>query len=203
MKRLSQSNVRNLLLPVLLALTLFLYACAGDPDTLPEKPAPHPPPTEETDNTVASQKDEPSVPKAEEETGVRVDGEYVLSEEAYQETKRDLAELVQELNTIIASKDYQKWLSYLTDEYRDHFSSMDVLKEQSNSPLLKKYDIVLRSLRDYFHYVVVGSRQNVRLDEIKALDKDRVRAYMYINEKPVIIYELQKVDGEWKIGIID
>jgi CRISPR/Cas system endoribonuclease Cas6 (RAMP superfamily) len=78
-----------------------------------------------------------------------------------------------------------------------------VLRTQSESPLLKKYNIVLRSLQDYFHYVVVGSRQNVRLDEIKALDENRVRAYMYINESPVIIYELQRTDGRWKIGIIE
>ena len=126
-------------------------------------------------------------------------GEYVLDEATYKKTKEDLTNLISNLNSIIAAKDYDTWLTYLTKKYYDYYSDPEVLKEQSESPLLKKYNIVLRSLKDYFNYVVVGSRKNVRLDEIKAIDADHIKAYMYVKGTPVIIYELVKINGNWKI----
>jgi len=112
----------------------------------------------------------------------------------------DIAALIEELNKIIASKDFENWKMYLSDDYIKYYSDPEVLKEKTQSPLLIKYKIVLRSLEDYFNYVVVGSRQNVKLDEIKVLDRNRIKAYMIIKGTPVIIYELVRIDNEWKIG---
>jgi len=112
----------------------------------------------------------------------------------------DIAALIEKLNKIIASKNYENWKIYLSDHYIKYYSDPDVLKEKTQSPLLIKYNIVLRSLEDYFNYVVVGSRQNVKLDEIKVLDRNRIKAYMIIKGTPVIIYELVRIDNEWKIG---
>ncbi|MCK5152932.1 MAG: hypothetical protein KAQ93_01115 [Spirochaetales bacterium] len=123
-----------------------------------------------------------------------------LNESEIQKAETDISELIQELNELIASKNFNEWKNYLSADYIEYYSDPDVLKEKSQSPLLTKYKIVLRSLEDYFNYVVVGSRQNVQLDEIKALDRDRIKAYMFINNKAVIIYELIRIDNNWKIG---
>lgn len=124
---------------------------------------------------------------------------YEMGEEEYQETKKDLSKLVEELNQIIASRNYQKWLTYLTGEYKEYYSDPEVLQEYSEAPLLKKYDIKLRSLKDYFNYVVVASRKDVHIDDIKALSENKVRAYMIVNTEPIVVYTLEKVDGQWKI----
>lgn len=186
------------------SLLMLLFSCASQTpvvmEPVEERVEKEAPPEEKPAEVL---EDEPGIAEEKEPEDDPAPEEYVMSEEDYQETKRNLSELVQELNKIVSSKDYETWLSYLTKEYRDYYSRTSVLKEQSESPLLKKYDVVLRSLRDYFLYVVVGSRQNVRLDEIKAMEEGRVRAYMYINGDPVIIYELQKVDEVWKIGVIN
>jgi len=123
-----------------------------------------------------------------------------LNEIEIQEAETDISELIEELNNIIASRDFLGWKQYLSKDYIDYYSDPAILKEISNKPILTKYKIVLRSLEDYFNYVVVGSRQNVKLDEIKALDRDRIKAYMFINDKAVIIYELIRIDDIWKIG---
>ena len=124
---------------------------------------------------------------------------YEMGEEEYQETKKDLSKLVEELNQIIASRNYQEWQRYLTGEYKEYYSNPEVLQEYSDTPLLKKYDIKLRSLKDYFNYVVVASRKDVRIDDIKALSENKVRAYMIVNNEPIVVYTLEKVDGQWKI----
>ena len=123
-----------------------------------------------------------------------------LNENEIKEAETDIAALISKLNGIIASKDFESWKTYLSDDYIAYYSDPKILTEKSQSPLLIKYKIVLRSLEDYFNYVVVGSRQNVKLDEIKALDRDRIKAYMFINNNAVIIYELIRIDDKWKIG---
>jgi len=123
-----------------------------------------------------------------------------LDKEELEKAETDIAALIEELNTIIASKDFTGWKKQLSSKYILYYSDPEVLKEQSMSPLLKKYKIVLRTIEDYFNFVVVGSRQNVKLDEIKVLDRDRIKAYMFINNTPVIIYELVRIDDTWKIG---
>lgn len=184
------------LLVTLMLVLLIVASCAGNKAVTEVQEPPKVP-------VVQEQPPVQEPPKPQTPANGQAESEFVLSETAYKETKRDLSDLVQELNKIIAAKDYERWLTYLTKEYRDYYSDPTVLRAQSEAPLLKKYNVVLRSLKDYFHYVVVGSRQNVRLDEIKALDENRVRAYMYVDNTPVIIYELQKVDNQWKIGIIE
>jgi len=123
-----------------------------------------------------------------------------LSETEMETVETDISELIEKLNGIIKSKDFIAWKQYLSQDYINYYSDPEVLKEKSQSPLLTKYKIVLRSLEDYFNFVVVGSRQNVKLDEIKALDRDRIKAYMFINNTSVIIYELIRIDNTWKIG---
>ena len=125
--------------------------------------------------------------------------EYQMDQEQYEETKRDLSELVSTLNSIIADEDYDEWLTYLTNEYISYYSDPEVLTELSRSPLLVKYNIKLRSLRDYFTYVVVASRRDVHIDDIKALDENKVKVYMIVNNEPIVVYTLEKVDNRWKI----
>jgi hypothetical protein len=66
-------------------------------------------------------------------------------------------------------------------------------------PILQRNDIVLESLRDYFRWVVVPSRANARLDDLRFATKTDVEAIMSVNGQRVILYHLKKVDGSWKI----
>ncbi len=185
-------------------LVLFTASCATNNGSAAadkqatEKSEAAAPDTTTTDKNAVQQEE-----KQEEPSNSSQEKEFVLDKDTYIKTKEDLSKLVETLNGIIERRDYNTWLSYLSKEYYDYYSSPEVLKEQSESPLLKKYGIVLRSLKDYFNYVVVGSRKNVRLDEIKALDKNHIKAYMYVDGTPVIIYELVKINGEWKITLFD
>jgi hypothetical protein len=127
------------------------------------------------------------------------DGSYQMGAEEYETTKKDLSELVQELNTIISQQNYERWLNYLTREYIEYYSDPKILQEYSSSPTLSKYNIKLRSLKDYFNYVVVASRRDVRIDDISAISENKVKAYMIVNEEPIVVYTLEKIDKRWKI----
>lgn len=185
-----------------ISLLSLLFSCAGtqenkkssvkppgqevrekpEPEKVPEKPEP---PKEK------EKKEEPEAEKS-----------YKMDEKEYKETKKDLSELVSQLNGIIASRNYSKWLTYLTKEYKEYYSDPAVLQKLSEAAVLRKYNIVLRSLKDYFNYVVVQSRRNIQVDDIKAISKGKVKAYMYKDDNPeekLVVYTLEKVDDEWKI----
>jgi len=187
---------------LLLMLSLFLFnACVSDTAVSEPVQDPAPAPVNEASEPEPVSEEpaveEPAEPEPAETPAS--DNEYEMDEEEYEITKRDLSELVQELNKIISSQRYEEWQNYLTQDYIDHYSDPGVLKEYSESPTLSKYNIRLRTLKDYFNYVVVASRRDVRIDDINAISENKVKAYMIVNNEPIVVYTLEKIDDRWKI----
>lgn len=125
-----------------------------------------------------------------------------VSAEVKQTTIVDVRTFIDKLNAIIRNKDYESWTSHLTDVYYAHYSDPAVLAEMSNDPALKRYGVVLRTLRDYFSYVVYPSRQNSRVDDIEFLDKTRIKV-IWVDAKGerLVLYNLEKIGDTWKIAI--
>ncbi len=126
----------------------------------------------------------------------------VVSEELRQSTFVDVKGLISSLNAIIRRRDFDAWRALLTDEYLRHYSDPQTLAELSQQPALRRYNIVLRSLRDFFTYVVYPSRQNDRVDDIEFIDERRVVAYtINAKEERLVLYNLEKIGDTWKIAI--
>ncbi len=128
--------------------------------------------------------------------------DFVVTQEIYEKTFEDVEVLIDRLNSIIRNENFEEWSTYLTEEYREYYSDPAVLREISEDLRKKyRYELRLRSLRDYFLYIVVGSRQEATLDKIDFIDENRLLAYSIVNETPVILYYLAN-DGEgWKIAL--
>ena len=78
----------------------------------------------------------------------------------------------------------------------------------SEQPTLKKANITLRNLNDYFTRVFVPSRNPDRIQidnvDIEFISEYRVRAFTTrVNnaneETREILYDLEKIDNQWKI----
>src|SRR5690242_1537294 len=118
----------------LLTTSLILAACAAVPG-----PVTHPP------DPIPDKKQEP-VP-------------FVATEELKKKTFDEVAQVIQDLDGIIARGDFAQWRSYLSEEYASSRGSPEFLAQASGAAVLKKNGIVLKSLEDYFDNVVVRSRQ--------------------------------------------
>jgi hypothetical protein len=126
-----------------------------------------------------------------------------ITAEMKQETLISVADLILELNRITREKNFDAWQSYLTPEFRVKYSSPSYLAEISEKfVVLRIQKIVLKTLKDYFYYVVYPSHQNDRVDDIDYIGHNRVKA-IYYNEKQEkrVLWDLEKMDGTWKIGI--
>lgn len=120
-----------------------------------------------------------------------------ITRETYDQTKSELEKVVDQLNKITATKDYNKWIEFLSLQYRHDYSNPAVLKVVSETLPIK--GIKLKSLKDYFTYVFVPSRSKIRVDDIQFLTPQRVNVIMKKGEDAVIIYGIENTDGSWKL----
>ena len=137
--------------------------------------------------------------KAAEEVAVGED--FVVTEEIYVRTFEEIEAFIKSLNDIISKKDYETWVTHLSDEYTARTSDPDYLREQSNKPILKKKNITLRGLEDFFFHVVVPSRIEAELDDIEFIDENHVKAVSIVRNRRGLLYLLVRVEDEWKIGV--
>jgi hypothetical protein len=118
------------------------------------------------------------------------------------ETLVDVADLIQELNRITQEKRYEAWLTFLTTDFIEKYSSVEFLGRLSEAPILKRQKISLSTLKDYFDYVVYPSHQNDRVDDIDFIGHNRVKAItLNAKKERLVLWDLEKVGNTWKIGI--
>jgi len=124
-----------------------------------------------------------------------------VSAEVKEMTFVDVKRLIQNLNTVIQTRNYNLWITNLTEDYLEYWSDPDTLARLSESPVLKRQNITLTSLRDYFTHVVYPSRQNDRVDDIEFIGESRIKAII-INPKGerLVLYNLEKIGDTWKIA---
>ncbi len=186
----------------LFIMAALVTSCMSQPPIDQEEPLPADQPVVEepiAEEPAALQQEESTPDTEPEEQGSEVN--FAVTEEVYTKTFDEVKAFVENLNKIIRNKNYQLWLTYLSEEYREHTDDVVNLKEQSEKPILKKNNIVLHSLEDYFYYVVVPSRSQAKLDDIEFIDENRLKAISIIRNNRVLLYLLIRVEGGWKIGL--
>lgn len=120
-----------------------------------------------------------------------------ITKETYDQTKTEMEKIVEQLNRITAAKDYTQWITFLSDDYKQQYSKPSTLKAVSEALPVK--GIKLKSLKDYFMYVFVPSRQNVRVDDINFVSPSRVEVIMKQGNVSLLVYGLENIDGNWKL----
>jgi hypothetical protein len=190
------------LLIVLVGASVLAMSCASPP----AKPAPAAPPAAPAPQPAPSSPKTPASspqPGPAPATGGTASSPttFVATEELYRATFAEVQQVIAEISKIIAAGDYSGWLSYLTADYVASRSSPAFLAAASNSGVLKKNGIVLKTLRDYFDNVVVRSRLQATLDDIQFVDETHVKAIALVQGTPVILYYLVHEGGKWKVGI--
>lgn len=179
---------------MLCACAVFLAGCTT--------PVPERVPVPEAPESVAPQSVPPAQPEAAPaEEPKQQNDEYQVSPEVYEKTFDEVSNTINRLNEIIREQDFQSWKSFLTPAYVAKYSDPQTLKEISLTPILQRNKITLTTLEDYFTWVVVPSRANARLDDLRFLSDDKVEAIMEVKGRAVILYQLRHVDNRWKVDV--
>lgn len=154
---------------------------------------------ENTDSDVAYENESETIQENTEEPVSEKPEEFIITDELYEETFNDINSVINDLNKIIQRMDYDAWLTFLTDNYITETSKPSYLEKWDNDKNLQQKNIVIRSLKDYFDYLVVPRRSNVQLDEIEFKEENRVYAYTIINGVQYLLYNLLRTEDGWKI----
>jgi hypothetical protein len=140
-----------------------------------------------------------------------------VSQEEYNTTIQDIQEMVGRLNDIVRAKNFNAWASFLADSSLEKINSREFLEEKANDlhkknlsnaavrgqDLSRIRKINFRGAQDYFEYVVVPSHTNDHVDEIAFASQTRVTAYTRDEKgQRLILYDLENIDGDWKIIIV-
>jgi hypothetical protein len=127
--------------------------------------------------------------------------EFQVSAEKKQASLVEIRALVDKLNAIIAKKSFTEWRPYLDEDYIHVYSDPVRLKAYStSSPFLKQMKISLKTLEDYFKFVVVPSRADVTVEDITFVDENRVNVWTVVDNERVLLYLLKLYGKEWKIS---
>lgn len=136
------------------------------------------------------------------EVVVTVDSVGITKHE-FEKTKSEIEVVVEDLNKITETQNYDAWLAYLDPDYRKTLTDRAYLDRVSKSlpRALQERKIRLLTLEDYFKYVFVPSRQNIRVDDIQFITPTRVYVIMEISHgQTAAVYILEKnQNGEWKL----
>jgi hypothetical protein len=126
---------------------------------------------------------------------------FEVTPEKKRATLAEIRVLVDKLNAIIARKSFNDWKPHLDQDYIRTFSDPSRLKEYSdNSPFLKQFNVKLKTLEDFFKFVVVPSRADTVVDDISFVDETRVNVFTVVDNEKVLLYLLKLYDKEWKIS---
>jgi hypothetical protein len=127
-----------------------------------------------------------------------------VSQAKYVSTRDEVQKFIEQQNKLIKERNFEAWKSSLSPEYLAQISSKENLKRISEQPAMKTRRIVLRTAQDYFDYVVVPSRADLRVDEIEFISDNRVKAFTITTNKAgeeqrLRLYDLEKVGNSWTI----
>jgi hypothetical protein len=147
----------------------------------------------------------PQTPQEQQTTPPARDGEngdgFVVTKELYTKVFTEIGDLITTLDSVIKEKNYDEWLTYLSDEYVERTGSAGFLQAASSSPLLQNSHVTLKTLKDYFLNVVVPSRAQAALDRLDFIDSAHVKAITIHDGDAIILYLFVRVDDRWVVGI--
>jgi hypothetical protein len=183
-----------------LILLISIFSCASNgPESQPELSARElPPPAFEVPAAARQEAEEV-------ESESDFDPQSITVQEK-ETTMDEMRLLIAEINRVIRAQDYEGWFSYLADDFIAAITSPGYLAQLSeSSQQLRGKNIVLKTPQDYFAYVVVASRENIRvdasLDDIEFLSHNRVKAYTVNARKQRLrLFEFVKAGDAWKIA---
>ncbi|MGP1530362.1 MAG: hypothetical protein ACTTI3_08545 [Treponema sp.] len=155
-------------------------------------------PQQEPPKVETPQLEEPKKEEKKEKSGIVAEFEGVkITKETYVQTKSEIELVVDELNHITAQKDYNRWVSFLAPSYKEMYADQTILKAASEALPIK--GIQLKTLRDYFLYVFVPSRQNIKVDDIQFLSPTQVNVLMLHGKDLLLVYRIEHMENGWKL----
>ncbi|MGI5172016.1 hypothetical protein H0R92_00220 [Treponema sp. OMZ 840] len=122
-----------------------------------------------------------------------------VSYDDFQRDKAAILTVIADLDKSMKNRDYNLWRSYLTPGSISYWNNKFNL--QVIATKLPKKGLTLRNLGDYFTHVFIPSRIDRKVNEIRYIAPSEVKAVEVQDNKDIIYYEFEKIDGRWLVKL--
>ena len=125
--------------------------------------------------------------------------ECTISIDTFTKDKKDVLDTIAELDEIMKKGDYARWLTYVSKESKDYWMNAKRLKELEGRLPVK--GLKLSGLRDYFKYIFIPARAGHTVDEIRYVSDTVVKAVQVKENRDVVYYTFEKIEGKWLLKL--
>lgn len=124
----------------------------------------------------------------------------VVTKSEFEEDKAAILAIIEELADVMEEEDFNSWLDYISKDSISYYSSpKNIRKAQKKLP---DKTLQLYGIKDYFKHVFIPARKNRRVDEIRYISKNYVKAVHVKNDKSIVVYYyFVKENGNWLVHI--
>ena len=122
-----------------------------------------------------------------------------ITQDDFLTDKKEILEKIDQLAKIMLAKDYGRWLYYISPESKDYWQDQTNLNIVSSRLPVKGY--TLKNLEDYFRMIFIPSRQNSKVDEIRYVSPNFVKAVQVRGEQDIVYYYFIKINNSWLLEL--
>ena len=130
---------------------------------------------------------------------VALNGSGTVSLDTFTKDKKDILDIIDELAVIMKANNYNKWLNYVSNESKTYWMNPKNLKEIEGRLPVK--GLRISGLRDYFKYIFIPARSGHHVDEIRYISDTIVKAVQAKENRDVVYYTFEKIDGKWLLKL--
>ncbi|HOJ64743.1 MAG TPA: hypothetical protein PLE45_10020 [Spirochaetota bacterium] len=119
-----------------------------------------------------------------------------------EDMKKYMKGLFDSIEEKIAKGDFEGWYKSLTTSYQSYISDPKVLKKMSDeSDFLYNRNIVLKSSKDFFEYVVIQAREGriLKFVDYQYIDRQHVKVFCELEGLGKFAYNFTFENGSWKL----
>ncbi len=159
-------------------------------------------PKAEPANEQPKQETKPQISEAEKkknEEYTRSVGTVEVPKEVFEEDKKQILQIIDELSVVMKTKNYKKWLSYLDESSIRYYSKQSNLNKAAARLPVKNMQI--EDLEAYFKLVFIPARTGRAVDEIRYESDTKVKAVQVDGDKDAVYYNFVKLNGAWKLHL--
>lgn len=125
--------------------------------------------------------------------------EVEVTKEVFSADKSAILKIISELSIIMTNYDYNSWIGYIDSDSIEYWSNQKNLILASKRLPYKNQR--LYTLNDYFKMVFVPSRQGRKVDEIRYISLDSVKAVQMHDNQDIVYYNFIKKDNKWMVKL--
>ncbi|MBO5235653.1 MAG: hypothetical protein J6B32_00875 [Spirochaetaceae bacterium] len=127
-----------------------------------------------------------------------ISGTEVVTVDTFNQDKKAILEMIDEIEVVMTTGNYQKWLNYVEPNSIKYWQNRANLKSIEERLPVK---VKISSMQDYFKYIFIPARTGRTVDEIRYVSSTVAKAVQVQGDTDIIYYTFEKINDKWMLKL--